>query len=177
MARSMLAVVVLLGTSAIFALPVFALPDTSVKMLRSEISPISQVLSVSELTDVDPNSWAFQALKSLVERYGCFEGYPSKKYLGNRPLSRYEFAAGLNACLDKVGEQIAAATSNLATKDNLATVQRLQEEFKTELATIKGRVDALEAKTKELEAQQFPLLLNLREMQYLLSQEEVQQEM
>jgi hypothetical protein len=84
-------------------------------ILRSNTKPspstLSQVSSVSELSDVDPNSWAFQALKSLVERYGCIEGYPSKKYLGNRPLSRYEFAAGLNACLDKIGEQIAAANS------------------------------------------------------------------
>jgi Carbohydrate-selective porin, OprB family/S-layer homology domain len=116
---------------------------------------VSQVSSVSELTDVDPNQWAFQALKSLVERYGCIEGYPSKKYLGNRPLSRYEFAAGLNSCLDKIGEQIAAATADKATKDDLAAVQRLQEEFKVELATLRGRVDSLEAKTKELEAKQF----------------------
>jgi Carbohydrate-selective porin, OprB family/S-layer homology domain len=116
---------------------------------------VSQVSSVSELTDVDPNQWAFQAVKSLVERYGCIEGYPSKKYLGNRPLSRYEFAAGLNACLDKIGEQIAAAVADKATKDDLAAVQRLQEEFKVELATLRGRVDALEAKTKELEARQF----------------------
>ncbi len=116
---------------------------------------VSQVSSVSELTDVDPNQWAFQALKSLVERYGCIEGYPSKKYLGNRPLSRYEFAAGLNSCLDKIGEQIAAAVADKATKDDLAAVQRLQEEFKVELATLRGRVDALEAKTKELEAKQF----------------------
>jgi Carbohydrate-selective porin, OprB family/S-layer homology domain len=116
---------------------------------------VSQVSSVSELTDVDPNQWAFQALKSLVERYGCIEGYPSKKYLGNRPLSRYEFAAGLNSCLDKIGEQIAAAVADKATKDDLAAVQRLQEEFKVELATLRGRVDALEAKTKELEARQF----------------------
>jgi hypothetical protein len=142
----------------LIALPSLAVPDTSVAAMSGNLatsSEVAQVSSVSELTDVDPNSWAFQALKSLVERYGCIEGYPSKKYLGNRPLSRYEFAAGLNACLDKVGEQIAAATSNLATKDDLATAQRLQEEFKTELATLKGRVDALEAKTKELEAQQF----------------------
>jgi Carbohydrate-selective porin, OprB family/S-layer homology domain len=116
---------------------------------------VSQVSSVSELTDVDPNQWAFQALKSLVERYGCIEGYPSKKYLGNRPLSRYEFAAGLNSCLDKIGEQISAAVADKATKDDLAAVQRLQEEFKVELATLRGRVDALEAKTKELEARQF----------------------
>ncbi len=116
---------------------------------------VSQVSSVSELTDVDPNSWAFQALKSLVERYGCIEGYPNKKYLGNRPLSRYEFAAGLNACLDKIGEQIAAAVAPLATKEDLAALQRLQEEFKNELAVLRGRVDSLEARTKELEANQF----------------------
>jgi Carbohydrate-selective porin, OprB family/S-layer homology domain len=140
------------------AAPVLAAPDTSVAAMSGPVvsSPdVTQVSSVSELTDVDPNQWAFQALKSLVERYGCIEGYPSKKYLGNRPLSRYEFAAGLNSCLDKIGEQIAAATEPLATKDDLAAVQRLQEEFKAELATIRGRVDALEAKTKELEAQQF----------------------
>ncbi len=143
------------------ASPVMAAPDTSVAAMSSPSASsdgakdVAQVSSVSELTDVDPNNWAFQALKSLVERYGCIEGYPSKKYLGNRPLSRYEFAAGLNACLDKIGEQIAAATEPLATKDDLAAVQRLQEEFKAELATLKGRADALEAKTKELEAQQF----------------------
>ncbi|MGA7935529.1 MAG: iron uptake porin, partial [Kovacikia sp.] len=143
------------GISAIQILPVFALPDVLVRALRGSASGVNQVSSVSELTDVDPNSWAFQALKSLIERYGCIEGYPSKKYLGNRPLSRYEFAAGLNACLDKVGEQIAAETSNLAAEDDLTVVQRLQEEFKTELIALKGRVEALEAKTKELEAQQF----------------------
>jgi hypothetical protein len=142
-------------TTTVAIFPAVAVPDVSVHSLRGNATPVSQVSSVSELSDIDPNSWAFQALKSLVERYGCIEGYPSKKYLGNRPLSRYEFAAGLNACLDKVGEQIAAATSNLATKDDLAAVQRLQEEFKTELAALKGRADALEAKTKELESQQF----------------------
>ena len=155
MRKFLAATISLLGISALTVLPAFATPDVSVSSLQAGNTQVSQVSSVSELSDVDPNQWSFQALKSLVERYGCIEGYPSKKYLGNRPLSRYEFAAGLNACLDKVGEQIAAATSNLATKDDLATVQRLQEEFKTELATLKGRTDALEAKTKELEAQQF----------------------
>jgi Carbohydrate-selective porin, OprB family len=138
--------------------PAAAAPDTSVANIlgdRATESSVSQVSSASELEDVDPNVWAFQALKSLVERYACIEGYPSKKYLGNRPLSRYEFAAGLNTCLDKIGEQLAAATDPLATKEDLAVVQRLQEEFKTELATLRGRVDALEAKTKELEANQF----------------------
>jgi hypothetical protein len=117
--------------------------------------PLSQVTSVSQLSDVQPTDWAFQALQSLVERYGCIAGYPDGTFRGNRALTRYEFAAGINACLDRVNELIAAGTAELVTKEDLATLQRLQEEFSAELATLRGRVDALEARTAELEANQF----------------------
>ncbi len=116
---------------------------------------VGQVTSVSQLTDVKPTDWAFQALQSLVERYGCIAGYPDKTYRGNRALTRYEFAAGLNACLDRVNELIAAATSDLVKKEDLATLQKLQEEFAAELATLQGKVDGLEARTTTLEKQQF----------------------
>lgn len=115
----------------------------------------SQVTSVSQLSDVQPTDWAFQALQSLIERYGCIAGYPDGTFRGNRALTRFEFAAGLNACLDRINELIAAATANLLTRDDLLTLQRLQEEFTVELATLRGRVDALEARTQELEANQF----------------------
>ncbi|MBW4427405.1 MAG: iron uptake porin [Nostoc desertorum CM1-VF14] len=116
---------------------------------------LSQVTSVSQFSDVQPTDWAFQALQSLVERYGCIAGYPNATYRGNRALTRYEFAAGLNACLDRVNELIATATADLVTKQDLATLQRLQEEFSAELATLRGRVDAVEARAAELEANQF----------------------
>ncbi|MEH2070970.1 MAG: iron uptake porin [Nostoc sp.] len=116
---------------------------------------IDQVTSVSQFSDVQPTDWAFQALQSLVERYGCIAGYPNSTYRGNRALTRYEFAAGLNACLDRVNELIATATADLVSKQDLATLQRLQEEFSAELATLRGRVDGLEARTAELEANQF----------------------
>ncbi|MEG4317984.1 iron uptake porin [Microcoleus sp. Aus8_D2] len=116
---------------------------------------IGQVTSVSQLSDVRPTDWAFQALQSLVERYGCIAGYPDGTYRGNRAMTRYEFAAGLNACLDKVNELIKGGGRTLATKEDLAAVQKLQEEFAAELATLRGRVDALEARTAELEANQF----------------------
>ncbi|MBP5971772.1 iron uptake porin [Brasilonema sp. CT11] len=115
----------------------------------------AQVTSVSQLSDVQPTDWAFQALQSLVERYGCIAGYPNGTYRGNRAMTRYEFAAGLNACLNRVNELIATATADLVNKQDLATLQRLQEEFAAELATLRGRVDTLEAKTAELEANQF----------------------
>ena len=116
---------------------------------------MSQVTSVSQLSDVRPTDWAFQALQSLVERYGCIAGYPDGTYRGNRALTRYEFAAGVNACLDQVTKLISSSTSTFVTKDDLAILQRLQEEFAAELATLRGRVDGLEARTAELEANQF----------------------
>lgn len=114
-----------------------------------------QVTSVSQLTDVKPTDWAFQALQSLVERYGCIVGYPDKTYRGNRATTRYEFAAGLNACLDKIQELIAAATSDFVRKEDLETVKKLQDMFAGELATLRGRVDGLEVRTATLEKQQF----------------------
>lgn len=137
--------------------------DVSADNLKISTDPIlspssntmAQVTSVSQLSDVQPNDWAFQALQSLVERYGCIAGYPNSTYGGNRALTRYEFAAGLNACLDRVKELISTATTDLVTKQDLATLQKLQEEFAAELATLRGRVDALESRTATLEAHQF----------------------
>jgi hypothetical protein len=138
--------------------------DTNSQQLNinNQQEVISQVTSVSQLSDVQPNDWAFQALQSLVERYGCVAGYPNGTFRGNRALSRYEFAAGLNACLDRVNELIATATSDLVSKQDLATIQKLQEDFSAELATLKGRVDTVEAKTADLEANQFSTTTKLQ---------------
>ncbi|MEH2276597.1 MAG: iron uptake porin [Nostoc sp.] len=125
------------------------------QLSEAEDNSMSQVTSVSQFSDVQPTDWAFQALQSLVERYGCIAGYPNGTYRGNRAMTRYEFAAGLNACLDRVNELIATATADLVSKQDLATLQRLQEEYSAELATLRGRVDGLEARTSELEANQF----------------------
>ena len=131
--------------------PQLVKPET----LPEAVDGFDQVTSVSQLTDVKPTDWAFQALQSLVERYGCIVGYPDKTYRGNRALTRYEFAAGLNACMDRINELIAAGTADLVKKEDLAVLQKLQEFFAAELATLRGRVDGLEARTATLEKQQF----------------------
>ncbi|MDH6099298.1 iron uptake porin [Anabaenopsis sp. FSS-46] len=128
---------------------------TTVAQLSQEANSIGQVTSVSQFSDVRPTDWAYRALQSLVERYGCISGFPDNTFRGNRTLTRFEFAAALNACLDRVNELIATATADVITRQDLASLQRLQEEFSAELATLRGRVDALEARTAELEANQF----------------------
>jgi Carbohydrate-selective porin, OprB family/S-layer homology domain len=161
--NSLLAGSVAIGSVFVASAAMAADPVTSVASLdqlsqysrEGQTNAAGQVTSVSQLSDVKPTDWAFQALQSLVERYGCIVGYPDRTYRGNRALTRYEFAAGLNACMDRVNELIAAATADLVKKEDLATLQKLQEEFAAELATLRGRVDALEAKTATLEKQQF----------------------
>ncbi|WP_413200021.1 iron uptake porin [Nostoc piscinale] len=132
--------------------------QTSVSELTQETDnsdTMSQVTSVSQLSDVQPTDWAFQALQSLVERYGCIAGYPDSTYRGNRAMTRYEFAAGLNACLEKINELIATSTADAVRKEDLETLQKLQQEFADGLVELRGRIDPLEARTAELEANQF----------------------
>lgn len=128
---------------------------TSVAELSQESNSLGQVTSVSQFSDVQPSDWAFKALQNLVERYRCVAGSPNGTFRGNRTLTRFEFAAALNSCLDSINEILATATAEMVTKQDLVTLQRLQDEYSSELATIRGQVDALEARTGELEANQF----------------------
>ena len=108
-----------------------------------------QVTSVTQLSDVQPTDWAYQALSNLVERYGCVAGYPNGTFGGGRAMTRYEAAALLNACLDRVTEQT----------DEL---KRLANEFRDELTVIQGKVAGLETKVAALEATQFSTTTKLR---------------
>ena len=108
-----------------------------------------QVTNISQFGDVQPTDWAYQALNNLVEQYGCVAGYPNGTFKGAKPLSRFEAAALLNSCLDRVTE----ATDEL---------KRLAEEFKNELAVIRGRIDGIEKKIGKLEATQFSTTTKLQ---------------
>ncbi|NJK37375.1 MAG: iron uptake porin [Oscillatoriales cyanobacterium SM2_3_0] len=122
----------------------------------------SQVTSVSQLSDVQPTDWAFQALQSLVERYGCVAGYPDGTFKGNRSLSRYEFAAGVNACLERIQELLNENIEGRLTQNELIALQRLQNEFAAELVLLRGQVSNLEDRTETLVAQQFSTTTKLQ---------------
>ena len=98
-----------------FCLPLALLLITAIKTEASEAKKLlerlnnlenndtmSQINSVDRLRDVSPTDWAYEALRSLVDRYGCIVGFPDRTYLGNQAISRYEFAAGVNACLNQI---------------------------------------------------------------------------
>jgi hypothetical protein len=126
----------------------------------NEEDPMEQITSVSELRDVSPTEWAYEALRSLVERYGCIVGYPDRTYRGNRALTRWEFAAGLNACMNTIERLIQENVAVL--KEDIETLKRLAQEFEAELAALGGRVDNLEARASFLEDHQFSTTTKLR---------------
>lgn len=153
------------GISIVYNLnPVNALPISNNNQSQDQIleqidnynkgiNAQSQVTSVSQLRDVSPTDWSYEALRSLVERYGCIVGYPDRTFRGNRALSRYEFAAGLNACMQQIEKLI--AQSETVLKEDIETLKRLNREFEVELALLGARVDNLEAKITFLENRQF----------------------
>ena len=113
------------------------------------------IINVNELEDVSPNDWAYEALRSLVEKYRCITGSSEKTFNGDRAMTRYEFAAALNACLLKMGRSIYSLDNRFANQEDLAVVQRLQTEFATELKTITAKIDNLEEKVTFLKERQF----------------------
>ncbi len=114
---------------------------------------MQQITNVSQLLDVSPGDWAYESLRSLVERYGCALGYPDQTWRGDRALNRYEFAAGLNACMVQLERLI--SENRALVQEDLATLQVLARDFSTELAALGTRVDNLEARTSFLEDHQF----------------------
>ena len=123
--------------------------DLNVAGVRQYTTSEEQVTSITQFSDVKPTDWAYQALSNLIERYGCVAGYPNGTFKGGQAMTRWEAAALLNACLDRITE----------VTDEL---KRLMKEFEKELAVLKGRVDSLEAKVGELEATQFSTTTKLK---------------
>lgn len=128
--------------------------DHSQRIADTQLVPMAtletQFTSVSQLSDVQPTDWAFQALQSLIDRYHCLADYSDQTFGGNRTLTRYEFAAGINACLNKISKQVGSMST-----EELKTLKQLQAEFAAELTTLQERVDVLEAENTELAANQF----------------------
>ena len=123
---------------------------------------LGQVNRVSQLRDVAPGHWAYEALRNLIERYGCMRGYPDRTFRGNQGVNRYEFAATLNQCLQRIEQLIAAnergtasSTTPRVNNGDLRRIKRLTDEFTAELAILGTRVDELEGKVDFLEDHQF----------------------
>jgi len=97
---------------------------------------MAQVTSVSQLSDVQPTEWSYQAISNLISRYGCVAGYPNGTFKPGQPATRAELAALVNACIDRISEYQSAEDARLAAA--------LKEQAAKWTAT-EAKVDALVA--------------------------------
>ncbi len=146
----------LLFLPTIFATEAFA--SESLKQSETTSIALEKVTSVSQLKDVQPNDWAWQALQSLVDRYGCIAGKTNNTFQGNRSLTRYEFAAALNTCLSRIEN-----LTNFSTlEQDLSILKRLQTDFAIELGKLGTQVTNLETRINNSEETQFSTTTQLR---------------
>ena len=100
----------------------------------------ASVVAVNELTDVEGNEWAYQAVQALVEKYDVLEGYPDGTFKGKKPSTRFELAAAVYDLATYFSDEIAL------DREDLAKLAKLLDEFSGEIKTLQGKVDALETK-------------------------------
>jgi hypothetical protein len=106
-------------------------------LATSAVAPaMAQVTSVTQLRDVQPTEWSYQAISNLVSRYGCVAGFPDGTFRPGEPATRAQLAALTSACLDRISEFQSAADAQLAAA--------LRAEFAKELGATNARVSALE---------------------------------
>lgn len=131
---------------------------TVVLATRVVAADVPQTLVNSAPSDLKPTDSTAQSQASPAQRYGCITGYgdrpegggeANRTYRGNQSVSRYEFAAALNACLNQVQPLINSNTAGLATQADLAVPKRQLETLKSELERLRMRVDRLEGDSKQ----------------------------
>lgn len=79
-----------------------------------------------------------------ASRLDCLVGYPDGNFRGDRALTRYEFAAGMLACLDRTVQKIEATKGGLATKTELDVIRQQYEQMTQEVRQLNQRVYLLE---------------------------------
>jgi hypothetical protein len=120
------------------------------KMKRFSILLVAAMLfstvaaSANPFSDVPLSHWAYDAVNTLAAK-GILMGYPDGTYKGDKPVTRYAFAMVVAKMLANVEQMLEKGVgTNLVTKSDLQTLEKLTVEFADELALLGVKVTALE---------------------------------
>jgi hypothetical protein len=134
------------------------LPDRTLNGIPKPPEPIT---SVEQLSDVQPTDWAYQALQALIERYNLLLGYNDRTFRGNRSLTRYEFAATVDAALAELRRQSDRGQS--VDKADWETIAQLQRNYQIALGELETRLDRrIVPRLETLETEHFSATTQLR---------------
>ena len=109
------------------------------------------VFTMKDIVDVAATDWAFQALQSLVERYGVVQVYADNTFRGDRATTRYETAHLINSALTELSRTVKAIASDSIRKDDFDKMSNHISASLFQLGTLNSRTDALEARVGTLE--------------------------
>jgi len=102
------------------------------------------VASANPFSDVPFSHWAYDAVNKLSAK-GILQGYPDGKFKGNQTVTRYALAMVTAKMLANVEQMLESGIgTNLVTKADLQTLEKLTVEFADELALLGVKVTALE---------------------------------
>ena len=109
----------------------------------SKNSSIVRALILTAIISYPPTTLAQtpSSPSTTNRQLSCLSGYADGTYQGDRPLTRYEFAAGLNACLNQLNQLIPSKTSNLATRADVEALILRQRELNQQLREFNNSFD------------------------------------
>jgi len=100
----------------------------------------------AELKDVPKSSWAYEAIKKMVDK-GYMSEYDDGTFRGSEALSREVFAAAFAKLLDQIEKgQIKAGASEIKDiKKLMETLNSNVSDYDTRMATLENRLKDLES--------------------------------
>ncbi|MGD1940387.1 MAG: S-layer homology domain-containing protein [Leptolyngbyaceae cyanobacterium] len=127
-----------IASMADMPLPTLAAPVSSGLELAAPQQ--AQVLPAGDFADVAPTHWAYSAVNNLADSYGCLAGYPDGTFRGDDLVTRYEFAAAMDACMGTLLQLVESAPSASGEQilDEL-------DELNAELGTLSDEIEDSES--------------------------------
>lgn len=103
---------------------------------------VTSAFAANPFSDVTPDSWAYQSVAQLANS-GIINGYPDGTFKGQNDITRYEMA-----------QMVAKAMANQdrANAEQQAMINRLADEFSSELNNLGVRVANLEDRVGNIKA-------------------------
>ncbi|PKL43857.1 MAG: hypothetical protein CVV41_08835 [Candidatus Riflebacteria bacterium HGW-Riflebacteria-1] len=116
-----------------------------ISMLLIAVMVLSTVAaSANPFSDVPFSHWAYDAVNKLAAK-GILQGYPDGTYKGKQTVTRYALAMVTAKMVANVEQMLESGIgTNLVTKSDLQTLEKLTVEFADELALLGVKVTALE---------------------------------
>ncbi|MGF1524421.1 MAG: S-layer homology domain-containing protein [Leptolyngbyaceae cyanobacterium] len=111
----------------------------------STVTPATAQSPLDLPSDVSPDHWAYTAVLNLTASYGCLSGYPDGTFRGDEFVTRYEFAAAMDACLSTLLQLV-----EQRRQVNLGPLLEDLADLETELGTLSDEVE--EAASSQVES-------------------------